>query len=67
WEVGFRLGQISEFSLLLVFLAGQATLLSEGAITTIQTVAVLTFILSSYVVVLRYPTPIALDERLRRR
>jgi len=30
-------------------------------------VAVLTFILSSYVVVLRYPTPIALDERLRRR
>ena len=67
WEVGFRLGQISEFSLLLVFLAGQAALLSEGAITTIQTVAVLTFILSSYVVVLRYPTPIALDERLRRR
>lgn len=67
WEVGFRLGQISEFSLLLVLLAGQATLLSEGAITTIQTVAVLTFILSSYVVVLRYPTPIALDERLRRR
>ena len=67
WEVGFRLGQISEFSLLLVLLAGQATLLSEGAITTIQAVAVLTFILSSYVVVLRYPTPIALDERLRRR
>ena len=67
WEVGFRLGQISEFSLLLVLLAGQASLLSEGAITTIQTVAVLTFILSSYVVVLRYPTPIALDERLRRR
>ena len=67
WEVGFRLGQISEFSLLLVLLAGQAALLSEGAITTIQTVAVLTFILSSYVVVLRYPTPIALDERLRRR
>ncbi len=67
WEVGFRLGQISEFSLLLALLAGQASLLSEGAITTIQTVAVLTFILSSYVVVLRYPTPIALDERLRRR
>ncbi len=67
WEVGFRLGQISEFSLLLVLLAGQAQLMSEGAITTIQTVAVLTFLLSSYVVVLRYPTPIALDERLRRR
>jgi hypothetical protein len=65
--VGFRLGQISEFSLLLVLLAGQAQLMSEGAITTIQTVAVLTFLLSSYVVVLRYPTPIALDERLRRR
>ena len=67
WEVGFRLGQISEFSLLLVLLAEQASLLSEGAITTIQAVAVLTFILSSYAVVLRYPTPIALDERLRRR
>ena len=61
WEVGFRLGY-SEFSLLLVLLAGQASLLSEGAITTIQAVAVLTFILSSYAVVLRYPTPIALDE-----
>jgi Kef-type K+ transport system membrane component KefB len=66
WQVGVRLGQISEFSLLLAYLAEDGGLLSREASTLIQATAIATFLLSSYVVVLRYPTPIAVSERLRR-
>ncbi len=66
WEVGFRLGQISEFSLLLVFLAVQESLISQNVSNLIQLVAILTFILSSYLVVMRFPTPVAISDRLRR-
>ena len=66
WEVGVRLGQISEFSLLLVFIALGTGVMSQAAATLVQTTAIATFLLSSYLVVLQYPTPIAVDERLRR-
>jgi Kef-type K+ transport system membrane component KefB len=65
-EIGFRLGQISEFSLLVAVVASTAGVLSEGASLLIQTATILTFIASSYWIVARYPTPIALDEKLRR-
>jgi hypothetical protein len=32
----------------------------------IQTTAVLTFVVSTYWIVLRYPTPVAVSDRLRR-
>jgi Kef-type K+ transport system membrane component KefB len=66
WEVGFRLGQISEFSLLIAYLAETSGLLGARASTLIQATAIATFLLSSYLVVLRYPTPIAVSARLRR-
>ena len=66
WETGFRLGQMSEFSLLIAFLAMQIPGLSEEVILLIQVATVLTFMVSSTLVVLRYPTPVALDEKLRR-
>ncbi|HSG89142.1 MAG TPA: cation:proton antiporter [Pseudomonadales bacterium] len=66
WEVGVRLGQISEFSLLVAYLAEDAGLLGREASTLIQATAIATFLVSSYVVVLRYPTPIAVTARLRR-
>lgn len=66
WEVGVRLGQISEFSLLVAYLAEEAGLLGREASTLIQATAIATFLLSSYMVVLRYPTPIAVSARLRR-
>jgi len=65
-EVGVRLGQISEFSLLVAVVAGNAGVLSERASLLIQTATIITFVVSSYWIVARYPTPIALDERLRR-
>lgn len=66
WEIGFRLGQISEFSLLIAFMASSQMLISEDASHIIQATAILTFLVSSYFVVFRYPTPIAVSDRLRR-
>ncbi len=59
WDVGFRLGQISEFSLLIVYLALSSNLIGEQAAHVIQATAVLTFILSTYIVIFNYPNPIA--------
>ncbi len=66
WEAGLRLGQISEFSLLIAFVALQAGSISETAAMTIQGAAILTFLFSSYFVVMLCPTPIAVDPKLRR-
>lgn len=65
-EIGVRLGQISEFSLLIAVLALQLEVIGREASYLIQASAILTFIASSYFIVLRYPTPIAVSERLRR-
>lgn len=65
-EVGVRLGQISEFSLLIAVLALQLGVIGREASYLIQAATILTFVASSYFVVLRYPTPIAVSERLRR-
>lgn len=67
-ELGARLGQTSEFSLLLVYLATEATpaIIGEKADYLIQATTLLTFIVSSYWVVLRYPTPMAFSNKLRR-
>lgn len=66
WEIGVRLGQISEFSLLIAFLAAQTGLIGDKASILIQLTAILTFIVSTYMVLFRYPSPIAISDRLRR-
>lgn len=66
WEVGIRLGQVSEFSLLIAYLAMSAALISAAASNLIQATTIITFVVSSYWVVLRYPTPMATVDRLRR-
>ena len=66
WEVGYRLGQASEFSLLLSYIAIANHLVSDGAALVIQFSTVLTLVLSSYFVIFRYPSPIAPSARLRR-
>ena len=65
-EAGQRLGQLSEFSLLLVFIALQSGIVSQALVDYILLATVLTFLGSSYLVVHRYPTPVALSDRLRR-
>ena len=66
WEVGFRLGQLSEFSILLALLAVTFGEVGNNAANLIILATVLTFIGSSYLVVFRYPSPVAVSERLRR-
>ena len=65
-EVGVRLGQISEFSLLIAVLAMEAGVISSATSYLIQLATLLTFIVSSGIIVLRYPTPISVSDRLRR-
>lgn len=66
WDLGFRLGQISEFSLLLAFLASSMGVLSVIGAHVVQATAILTFAVSSYIVVLNFPSPVAVKDELRR-
>lgn len=78
WEVGVRLAQASEFSLLIAYLASsmgfvghhnghgsEAALQGLNASDLIQAVTIITFVLSTYWVVFRFPSPIAMSDRLR--
>lgn len=64
-EVGLRLGQLSEFSLLMAVVAVGSGACSSRASYAIQLATLLTFLASSYLVVLRLPTPIAVKDELR--
>lgn len=66
WEVGARLAQLSEFSLIIAFVAQRTELISNQATYTIQAATILTFIVSSYFIVMKYPTPVATNPKLRR-
>ncbi len=65
-EVGFRLGQSSEFSLLIAVLAVQSQFIGETTSNMIQLTTLITFIISSFIIVRSYPTPIAVTDKLRR-
>jgi len=65
-EVGVRLGQVSEFSLMIAVLALNTGAIGAKASYLIQTTTLITFIVSSYVIMLSYPTPIAVSDRLRK-
>ena len=58
-QLGVRLGQASEFSLLISFSALASGLIEERSSYLIQLVVVLTFVASTYWVVSAYPTPIS--------
>ena len=65
-EASARLGQISEFALLISAMALASSVISERAAYTVQAATVLSFIISSYWIVARFPTPMAVNSRLRR-
>jgi len=64
-ELGVRLGQASEFSLLVAFSALASGLIEERSSNLIQLVVVLTFVVSTYWVVNVYPTPISYKSSQR--
>jgi Kef-type K+ transport system membrane component KefB len=65
-EVGVRMGQVSEFSLLIAVMALDFGVISQKASYLIQLTTLITFIISTFVIVRTYPNPIALRDDLRR-
>ena len=65
-ELAARLGQSSEFSLLVAFSAVSVGVLSAEYAMVIQIATIVSFVVSTYWVVSRYPTTISGDSKLRR-
>jgi len=65
-ELGIRLGQASEFSLLVAYTALVSGLIDLRSSYLIQTVVILTFVMSTYWVINKYPTPISSEASQRR-
>ena len=64
-EMGFRLGQNSEFSLIIAVLAADSLLISAEHSQLIQLVAILTMTISSYILVFFFPTPLGTSKPLK--
>jgi Kef-type K+ transport system membrane component KefB len=67
-EAGIRLGQASEFSLLLGLMAYKLIpdLIDAQTNYLIQAVTIITFVISCYWVGMKYPTPMSFDKKLQR-
>ncbi|MBA3660842.1 MAG: cation:proton antiporter [Gammaproteobacteria bacterium] len=66
WEIGVRLGQLSEFSLLVIYLALATKTIPPTTAYMAEAAVIITFIVSCYWTVMRYPTPLASTDKLRR-
>lgn len=64
-ETGARLAQASEFSLILVIAEQRTGLISGDAFQLVQLVTVLSLIISSILVVARFPSPLATNPKLK--
>lgn len=64
-EVGLRLGQASEFALMIAVLGLGAGVIGLEASYLIQATTLFTIMISAYLVMLRYPTPIGVSAKLR--
>ncbi|MDX1570086.1 MAG: cation:proton antiporter [Xanthomonadales bacterium] len=64
-EMGVRLGQVSEFSLLIAAVALHHQVVQPATSYLIQLTTIISFVVSSYWIIMRYPTPMAVDEALR--
>ncbi|HSW71455.1 MAG TPA: cation:proton antiporter, partial [Gammaproteobacteria bacterium] len=65
-EIGVRLGQTSEFSLLISSLAATENLIQPATSYLINAATIISFIVSCYWITLRYPTPLAVSDKLRK-
>jgi len=65
-ELGIRLGQASEFSLLVAYSALMSNVIDQTSTYLIQTVVILTFVMSTYWIINKYPTPISSKASQRR-
>ena len=65
-ETAVRLGQVSEFALIIAVAFASTEYLSGRVAQMIQLTTVLSMLISSYVVVFKYPTPIGVQPSLQR-
>ena len=65
-EIGMRLGQNSEFTLLIAVLALHTGVIRDQVAYLLELTTILTMMVSMYLIVGRYPTPIAVKDELRR-
>ena len=65
-EIGVRLGQNSEFALLIAVLALHTGVIRDQVAYLLELTTILTMMASMYLIVWRYPTPIAMRDDLRR-
>jgi Kef-type K+ transport system membrane component KefB len=65
-EAAIRLGQLSEFSLLIAIIALESDLLSTKGSNMLQLAVIVTMIVSTYYVVETLPTPLAIKTELRK-
>ena len=66
WEIGFRMGQASEFGLIMCTVAVVNQKLNPSIAQLLQLSIIITMIISSYIIVMRFPTPIATSNELQR-
>lgn len=64
-EISIRLGQLSEFSLLFLFVVNDKFSLSPEILALIIAATIISFTVSSYWVVATYPSPLAIKDKLR--
>ena len=65
-ELAFRLGQASEFSLIVAYIALENNRISDKASYLIQMTVIITFIISTYLVSTKYKTPISANKENRK-
>ena len=66
WNAGLRLGQISQFPLLIAYVAAQSNLIGDRKSLLIQSTTIVTLLISSYLFVQFCPTLISSNPKLRR-
>ncbi len=64
-EAGIRLGQASEFALIIATIAFIKGYITGNIASLIQVIVIFTMILSSYLTVFLYPSPLGTKERLK--
>ena len=65
-EAGIRLGQGSEFALIIAFVGIQSERINDELAQLIQMTAILTMIVSSYIVIYTCPTPLGTRKGLKK-
>jgi glutathione-regulated potassium-efflux system ancillary protein KefC len=64
-EIGIRLGQSSEFSLIVAVVAVQHTLIGVKVSQLVQVTTIFTMIISSYITVAFFPSPLGVKGKLK--